>query len=302
MLEPTTTVRRARPGWLAPIMLALICTTWGFAEQRVIELYDGTPPGSETWTQSEQENVKNIWQTRLIYNVVEPKMTLFKPEDANGTSIIICPGGGFHCLSIDSEGNDVARWLASKGITCFVLRYRLVECKTDNPILELLRKGHWPEKEIEAIVRLATADGQKAIQYVRSHAEELQLDPQRIGMIGFSAGGTLAVSVAFESDDESRPDFLASIYGQYDWALTRPEVPATAPPIFVLAASNDQLGLAAHSVRIYEDWTAAQKRAELHLYAQGGHGFGMRKQNLPSDDWPELFHAWLQDQDLVPES
>ena len=282
-------------------LATFLMATTVFAENRVISLYEGKPPGSESWTQTEAENTKNLWRTRLIYNVVEPTMTVFPAAEPNGTAMIICPGGGFHCLSIDSEGNQVADWLTEKGVTCFVLRYRLVECKTDNPALELLQKRNWPEEEIEAIVRMATADGLEAIKYVRTNAESLGVDPDKIGMIGFSAGGTLAVSVAYECDDESRPNFLASIYAQYDWALKTPQVPEAAPPIFILAATNDQLGLAAHSVRIYEDWTQAKKSAELHLYAKGGHGFGMRKQNLPSDEWPQPFYTWLVAQGYVPE-
>ena len=117
--------------------------------------------------------------------------------------------------------------------------------------------------------------------------------------MGFSAGGTLAVSVAYSCEGESRPDFLAPIYAQYDWALKKQVVPQDAPPIFLLAATNDQLGLAQHSVRIYQDWIAAKKSAELHLYAQGGHGFGMRTQSLPTDRWIELFADWMQVQGLV---
>ena len=284
---------------ILPLCFLLLLIGLSQAEQRIIPLYEGKPPGSESWTYQEQESKENVFQTRLIYNVTEPSLTVLSPSNPNGTSLIVCPGGGFHCLSIDSEGLEVAQWLVEKGVTCFVLKYRLVECKTNDPGLELLTKGEWPKEEVEAIVKLATADGLRAIEYVRSNAEELGVDPQRIGIIGFSAGGTLAVSAALTCTTKSRPNFIAPIYAKYDWALNQSQVPSDAPPIFLLAATDDQLGLAADSVQIYQDWLAAKKPAELHLYADGGHGFGMRRQNLPSDRWIELFAAWMKTRGLI---
>jgi acetyl esterase/lipase len=201
-------------------------------------------------------------------------------------------------LSIENEGFDVARWLNTKGITCFVLKYRLVECKTDDPTREVNNRA--PLAPVVApVVKLALADGNAAIGYVRKHAAEFGVDPQRIGIIGFSAGGTLAVSVAMNYTPETRPDFVAPIYPAYAWAIKGNGVPADAPPAFVLAASDDPLGLAPQSVAIYQDWIAAGKSAELHLYSKGGHGFGMRPQHLPSDHWIERFADWLAVQGLL---
>ena len=267
----------------------------------VIRLYEGAAPGSETWTQHEQENFSELWRTQIVFNVVDPTLTVFQPGagKANGTAVVICPGGGFHALSINSEGFDVARWLAKRGITCFVLKYRLVECKTDNPPAELMTKqGKEMDEACAPVIPLALADGQAAIAYVRQHAAEYGVDPRRIGIIGFSAGGTVAGSVAFNYDANSRPDFAAPIYLEYDWVI-KPAIPADAPPMFLLAATDDQIGLATHSVRLYSDWIAAGKSAELHLYSVGGHGFGMRTQNLPSDRWIELFGDWLGVQGLM---
>ena len=142
------------------------------------------------------------------------------------------------------------------------------------------------------------ADGLAAIEYVRQHTADYGIDPKRIGIIGFSAGGTVAASVAFNYTPATRPDFVAPIYLSYDWTI-KTTVPTDAPPLFALAATDDQLGLAPHSVRLYNDWTAAGKSAELHLYSQGGHGFGMRTQNLPSDRWIALFGDWLDVQGLL---
>lgn len=271
------------------------------AQEKIIRLYDGPAPGSEHWKQTEKENNRNLWNTRIVYNVADPTLTVFRPANPNGTAVVICPGGGFQALSIDSEGFDVAKWLIQKGVTCFVLKYRLVESKTDDPTRELASRRENPkqrEAETLPVIRLAMADGLKAVRYVRQHAAEYGLRSDRIGILGFSAGGTVAASVACNYAPESRPDFAAPIYLQYDWVV-RNGVPADAPPLFLLAASDDQLGLGPHSVRLYNDWIAAKKPAELHMYAKGGHGFGMRTQHLPSDRWIERFADWLDMQGLL---
>lgn len=262
------------------------------AQDKVIQLYNGAAPGSESWTHKEAELTKNVWNTRIVYNVANPTLTVVAPDakKANGAAIVICPGGGFYALSIDSEGLDVARWLAAKGVTCFVLKYRLVHSLTADPISEM---GPDINEKVKPIVPLALQDANTAIQYVREHAAAYKINPKHIGIVGFSAGGTVAGSAAYTYTEASRPDFVAPIYLQYDWVIHATKVPADAPPAFILAASDDGLGLAPHSVRFYTHWINAGKSAELHLYAKGGHGFGMRKQNLPSDKWIELFAAWL---------
>jgi acetyl esterase/lipase len=268
--------------------------------EKVVRLFEGKAPGSESWTHSERENRQNAWNTPIVFNVADPSLTVFKPEanKANGTAVIVCPGGAFFALSIDSEGNDVARWLVEKGVTCFVLRYRLVECKTDDPTRELMTRG--PLDPIVApIVKLAMADGLAAMRHVREHAQDYGVKSDRIGIIGFSAGGAVAGSVVMNYTAETRPNFAAPIYLAYSWTIKDKGVPADAPPLFVLAASDDQLGLAPQSVQIYQDWLAAKKPAELHLYSKGGHGFGMRRQNLPSDRWIQLFADWLDAQGLM---
>lgn len=265
----------------------------------VIRLYEGSAPGSENWQHQEVENFSPMWQTQVVFNVTDPTLTVVAPTPtkANGTSIVICPGGGFHALSINSEGFDVAHWLADRGVTCFVLKYRLVQCKSDNPAQELMDKEPI-DNAVAPVVPLAMADGLAAIAYVRGHAAEYGIDPQRIGIIGFSAGGTVTASVALNYSAQTRPNFVAPIYLQYEWA-PNPGIPADAPPLFLLAATNDQIGLATHSVQMYNDWIAANKSAELHLYSAGGHGFGMRTQNLPSDRWINLFADWLGVQGLL---
>ncbi|MGA2747468.1 MAG: alpha/beta hydrolase [Verrucomicrobiota bacterium] len=281
------------------LLLCLFCMR-AAAQDKVIRLYDGPAPGSESWKQTEQENRTNLWNTRVVFNVVDPTIGVFQadPAKANGTAVVICPGGAFFALSIDSEGNEVARWLAAKGVTGFVLKYRLVECKTDDPTREVTTRGPLDEV-VTPVVKLAMADGNAAIGYVRKHAAEFGVNPDRIGIIGFSAGGTVAASVAFNYTAQTRPDFVAPIYLAYNWTIKSGGVPSDAPPAFIVAASDDPLGLAPQSVALYRDWIAAGKQAELHIFAKGGHGFGMRKQGLPSDHWIERFADWLDMQGFL---
>lgn len=265
------------------------------ASLEVVRLYEGKAPGSETWTHSERENrANNLWNTPVVFNVVDPTLTVVRPEPAksNGASAIICPGGAFFALSIESEGMMVARWLAERGVTSFVLKYRLVECKTDDPTREVMARGPL-DVVVAPIVKLAMADGLASVAHVRRHARKYGVRPDRIGVVGFSAGGTVAASVAHQYTSESRPDFVAPIYLAYNWALKGNGVPADAPPLFVLAATDDPLRLVPQSVEIYQAWVAAGKTAELHLYSKGGHGFGMRNQQLPSDRWIQLLADWL---------
>ena len=283
-------------------VLIFLCASVAQA-QKVIPLYKGKAPGSETWNWTEREIFSEVIQKKIVYNVSEPTLTVYAPAPANsnGTAIIICPGGGFHFLSIDSEGVDVAKWLNTKGITAFVLKYRLVRCETEDPVKEVFAKVKDMKKfdeENAAVVPMAISDGAEAIKYVRSHAEELGINPDRVGIIGFSAGGTVTAGSTLRYTPESRPDFVAPIY-PYMGVFKEIVVPENAPPMFIAAASDDQLGLAPHSTDLYDAWNMAGKPAELHMYMKGGHGFGMDKQNLPTDNWIERFGEWLEMQGLL---
>jgi acetyl esterase/lipase len=272
------------------------------AEEKVVSLYDGLAPGSEEWKHTERQIKFGPAMTPVIVNVAQPTLTVFQPEagNANGTGVVICPGGGFCMLCIDHEGYDVARYLTAKGVTCFVLKYRLLQCETENPMLEASSGGNFLEK-VAPIIKLALADGLAAMAHVRTHAMDYGVHPDRIGIMGFSAGGIVAASVAYNYTAETRPGFVAPVYLAHDLVIKGDGVRGDAPPLFVVAASDDQFGLAPQSVVIYQAWVAAKRPAELHLYAKGGHGFGMNKQNLPCDTWADRFVDWLQMQDLLKE-
>jgi acetyl esterase/lipase len=283
-------------------MLTLLSAN-AIGQEKVVRLYQGPAPGSENWKRQEKENNNNVWRTRLVYNVGDPTITVFLPDPAkaNGTGVIVFPGGGLHVLSIDSEGIDVAKWLNQRGVAAFVVKYRLLEVKTDDPITELMSKAGDMKKleaDVRAFLQLPTEDAKTAVKHVRQNAKAYGVNPNRIGVVGFSAGGTVIASLAYNYTPESRPDFIAPIYLQYEW-VGKKQIPADAPPMFIVAATDDPLGLAPHSISLYNDWVGAKKTAELHLYSKGGHGFGMRKQNMPSDQWIERFAEWMKAQGLI---
>lgn len=273
----------------------------GAQAQEVIPLWNGSAPGSEKWNWKEAEMYSDQWQTRIVYNVAKPTLTVYLPPPAlsNGTAIVICPGGAFHALSIDSEGIDVAKWLNKKGVTAFVLKYRLVRSHTDDPVRELSEKmaeGKKFDEDNAALIPLAVQDGLEAIRYVKKNAAKYKISPDRIGIIGFSAGGTVTAGVTFDGTGDSRPAFAAPIYAYIPPSMKNATVPENAPPMFLAAASDDQLGLAPHSIALYNKWLQAEAPAELHMYAKGGHGFGMRTQLLPSDTWIDRYGDWLEAQ------
>lgn len=274
-----------------------LCLAPFAAAQEVLPLYPGSAPGSGQRNYPEQRYFSKTWNTEVVTNVTRPTLTVFKPSPGlnSGTAIVICPGGGFMALSIASEGTDLAKVLAAKGVTAFVLEYRVAH--TEGDATEQFQKLFASDRaHLDEILKsaepLAYEDGLAALAYVRQHASQWGISPDRVGIVGFSAGGGITADVAFHYTPESRPAFVAPIYlGGF---RSDAPVPADAPPMFVAAATDDSLGLAPQSIAIYQKWTAAHKSAELHMYAKGGHGFGMRTQHLPSDHWIDAFVDWLR--------
>ena len=271
-------------------------------QPKVIPLWPDGAHGSEDWTQQEQESVlPPPDRFKVVHNVTEPTLTAFLPNPsvASGTAIIVCPGGAFHMLAIDHEGLDVAHWLSARGVAAFVLTYRLVPtAMRDEDFVKQIQSLPDPNKLKEVtrqIEPLAIADGQQAMKVVRQHASQWGIAPDRIGMMGFSAGGRVTVGVALEHDAQSRPHFAAAIYGALWEEII---VPADAPALFIALANDHEIAVEP-SVALYRAWRAAGQPVELHIYSQGGHGFGMRKQGLPADHWIDRFGEWLQLQRLL---
>jgi acetyl esterase/lipase len=251
--------------------------------------------------------------TLMLRNVSEPTLTVFRPKNAkpNGIGVIVCPGGGWRILAWQHEGIDVARWLAERGYTAFLLKYRVRGTPTSAAEFEAImaaegaelakpRPGRDAPRALADIVpaealrkprEIAADDGRRAIALVRERAKEWNIQPDKIGMIGFSAGAFLAADVA--TDPRATPlAFVAPIYGG---ETQRRPVPADAPPLFTVIAQDDRL-LFRVVEGLYADWSTADRPAELHIFTRGGHGFGMVRQGLPADRWIDLFRDWLIDQ------
>ncbi|XLS29132.1 alpha/beta hydrolase [Flavobacteriaceae bacterium M23B6Z8] len=286
----------------ASTILMLLCAFTAVSAQEIVNL-PFEKPKEVAWERPEKTYFSDIWQTEVVTNVATPTLEVFRPSDESntGTAVIIAPGGGLYALSIESEGNMVARWLTGKGITAFVLKYRLVPTEQDGvaEITELSR-NNYPKihEEVSKVMPFSIADGLNAISYVRTNAEAYGIEKDKIGFMGFSAGGAVTMGVAYNYAIENRPDFIVPVYS---WTTEMPvqQPQKDAPPMLVICASDDPLELAPGSIELYNSWLKEGLDVELHMYAKGGHGFGMKKQNLPSDDWIKRFYEWTLAQGLV---
>ncbi len=294
--------------FVKPVLFILLISATALvnAQQKVIQLYNGAAPGSENWTWDEKENDHNQFNMKFVYNVSHPSLAVFLPENstANGTSVIICPGGAWHMIAIEDEGYEVARWLNKRGIAAFVLKYRTVHVFTDDPAKEVMSKypgDATPVKlneDNKAVIALAIADGKAAMSYVRLHAAEYGIALDRIGLMGGSSGGNIAAAIAYNHTAENRPDFVVPLY-PYARNIIKSPVPNDAPPMFIVAATDDQIGFNIDCADLYKEWVMSKHSAELHIYSKGGHGFGMTKQELPVDTWIDRFYEWLNVQGLL---
>lgn len=267
--------------------------------QEIVDLPIAKNDASINWPDQEKDYFSNIWQTRVITNVSKPSMMVYRaPEGiATGTSVIICPGGALYAHSIESEGIAVAEWLAKRGVTAFVLKYRLVPTGED-ATKEIAEEWQEGTKKAANLLHLSVDDALQAISHVRTKAADYNIDTDKIGLMGFSAGGAVTMGATYGSDVTNRPDFIAPIYAWMD-IVPASTMPTDAGPAFIACASDDPLGLAPASVKIYQDWMAANNLSELHMYANGGHGFGMRPNGKNSDKWIEHFGEWLRGQGLM---
>ena len=259
------------------IALSLCCSA------QTLNIWPGVAPGSETWTQTERV-VKDTPLGTVVFNVVTPTLTAYLPPPgkAPGAAVIIAPGGAFVALAIDLEANDVARWLRDKGIAAFVLKYRIPEKKGEGIPAGL---------NMDEAGKYGIADGIQAIKVVRQHAREWNIAPGKVGFLGFSAGAMVAAATLLQSDAAARPDFAAPIYGGPFGVM--PPIPAGLPPIFMAWAQDDPVALKA-VVRFYDALLSAGNKPEAHIFATGGHGFGMKKQGATSDHWIDEFFYWLE--------
>lgn len=264
------------------------------AQPDAIILGTGDLPGATV-----AESWHSQYGSKFARNVTVATLTPFLPEPAKatGAAVIVAPGGGFRTLSMENEGWDVARALAAKGIAAFVLKYRLNQTPSGMPAFEKSMQEMFsattPRPRVasaEAIASLAPqiADARAAFALVRKRAPEWRIDPERIGMIGFSAGAMLTMATTVAGQD-AKPAFIGNIYGP----LSPMTVPAEAPPLFVALAADDPL-FANGKFGLIENWQAAKRPVEFHLYEQGGHGFGMYQKDTTSTGWFDAFVGWMR--------
>ena len=288
-----------------------------------LPIWPGTPPdtkpmlGPETAGEVHKNVAGKPWT--YVTHVSNPTMTVYSPAMENsGAAVVVLPGGGFEVLAIDLEGTEVCDWLIAKGITCVLLKYRVpsepydskCDCRPDNLVTST--------RSLE--------DVQRTMGLVRLHAKEWHIDPHKIGVLGFSAGGYLAAEISTkyrkrlyapidDADKESaRPDFAVLVYpghlsidveeGHAETGQMRlnPNVPVTkdTPPAFLVQAENDTTDGIDQVLTYYVALKNAGVPVEMHLYAEGGHAFGLRHTGLPITDWPQLAVTWLRTIGMTP--
>ena len=237
---------------------------------------------------------------RLVRNVNRPTLTVHLPEEGqrSGVGVVVCPGGGWHVLSIDSEGTDVATALNRAGHVAFVLEYRLAPTPVEAEPFQQLFLSLFADLArfrsiAEGLTSALAADGRAALELVAARASDWGVDPARLGLLGFSAGGHLATRLALEPPTVARPAFVASIYGAHFGPATSPD---DAPPLFLAFAADDPLVefVRVGSMELHRAWSEAGQPVELHVYERGNHGFGLRPQGLTSDRWFEQLLAWIE--------
>jgi acetyl esterase/lipase/lysophospholipase L1-like esterase len=273
--------------------LILFISGFSFAQSQVIPLTD--QPNQAPPVVSTMNGVK------VEYNVMQPTLTVYPAKGLNtNTAVIIAPGGGYIFLATDHEGDQVAEWLSQRGVTAFVLRYRVAPTENlEETMKEAFSSPGKFQEIIKPMIDKAGKDGMRAVEYVRSNAENFDIDPERIGFMGFSAGGGVTMSVALQSTGSDSPNFIAPVYAYVPETLEDLSVPSSEMPAFIVVAGDDEMQLAPVSFEIYNKWISGGQKAELHAYEQGGHGFGMIDKQLPSSEWIERFGEWLATQGLL---
>lgn len=283
--------------------LLVVLSTSSFAEtapHAAIPLWPNGAPGAapnpapEQDTTTAKDNLIAGKPVIRLGNVSAPTLTLYAPAGKNsGAAVVVFPGGGYHILAMDLEGTEVCDWLSSSGISCVLVKYRVPD------------SGPYPKSSA------ALQDAQRALGIVRSHATEWHIDPKKIGVLGFSAGAHLAAAVSTHYDDRlytpidaadsvsCRPDFAVIVYPGYLAIADQNFAPnadihvtAQTPPSFIVQAENDPVHVENATV-YFLALKKAKVPAELHIYAEGGHGYGLRRTELPITTWPQSVETWL---------
>jgi acetyl esterase/lipase len=289
-----------------------IATSAGAQPPLEIRLWPGGAPGSESWKFPEATTTSPAG-TRTIANVSDPSVSVFlpPPASATGAAVVVAPGGALRLLAWDAEGVHVAQWLNSHGIAALVLKYRTLQTAPGSgrgrgaPPPGVAGAGPAPRQELEIrnananpapddealteVLRMAVADAQQALRLARRNAAAWRIDPARVGIMGFSAGGGVAVGTALADRSDASPDFLVSVYGP---SLQDVHVPAHAPPLFV-AVGSTHFNVTNGCLALFAAWKGAGKPAEIHVYDGVSAGFGIAKRGVPVDSWTERLLDWM---------
>lgn len=275
------------------IFIYLILTTSLYAQEKILlehQEWDLKSYKENRVLISEQEGV---W----LDNISEPEMYIYRAKGnlITDKAMIICPGGGLFFSAYEKEGVKLAKKLSSNGITSIVLKYRTYPRK--GSVIDWA-ETIWdkPQMAIDSakiILPYSSKDAMKAIEVMRINAAKYNINPNKIGLMGFSAGGAVTMETTYASTKKNQPNFIAPIYPWMDIVEKR-EVPGNKPPAFIACANNDEFKeIPISSVQIYQDWIEADAKVELHMFSEGGHGFGMNKLNAPVDRWSQLLIDWI---------
>jgi acetyl esterase/lipase len=314
---------------LIGVLLALPCTVGAQEPPKTFPIWAGEAPGLKGRARQESEFREPSTKETYLRNVVVPTLTAFPPDPAKatGTAVIVIPGGGLYSTRWTNAIQD-GEWLASRGVAAFVLKHRLIDTGTTDEELKQSMDRHMKlmmavadaanggrplpalDRDMVEAIGIGAEDVRQAIRRLRKDAKRWGIRADRVGLMGLSSGGVLAMGAAIEHDAESRPDFIAPIYTPWflEAAKEPPgaaptfigaKVPPDAPPAFIAVASDDFIAVPG-SLLIYNAWRSAGRSAELHIYSEGNHGFGARPQGLPVDGWLERFVDWLKLQGRPP--
>jgi acetyl esterase/lipase len=309
--------------WIVALSLLAVCGS-GYAAPEVwqpsaghtqIPIWPGAAPDAQPmpgpeYARTDPKSLIGGKPVVGISNVSQPTMTIYAPQGKNtGAAVVVFPGGGFQILAMDLEGTDACDWLTSQGITCVLLKYRVpsvpyewkCDCRAHNLALSVP----------------ALQDAQRTLRLVRFHAAEWHIDPHKVGVLGFSAGGYLVAEASTNfkrrlytpvdgaDQQSSRPDFAIAVYPGHlatEANTLNPNVPVTrnTPPTFLVQAEDDHVDGVNQSLVYFAALKNAGVPVEMHLYAQGGHAFGLRPTALPITEWPKLVDGWLRTIGIVP--
>lgn len=278
------------------------------AAQEVIPLWPGKAPGSEVWSMPEHATPKPNGGMHIT-DVTEPSLTAYLPErdKATGTAVLIAPGGGMVGLEVPGYTQGPAKWFNDRGIAAFVLKYRVLpvawQVKRPVPTIASFRHGNanpFPaDRHMSATIAMAIADARQALHLIRSNAARFGIDPAKVGMLGYSAGGGVSIGAVVaptpggaRADATDRPDFVISAYGP---SLVDVDVPANPPPLF-LAVKQFHPNVARGLVAVFDEWTKAHAPAELHVYDQLGPSPFLDE----TGEWLERAFAWMKARGFVP--